>query len=503
MQIIHQAPLAALGLGAAFTVVWGVADPMAAFAEVRVIEADGYYIMGDGPEENAAVAKERARADARRAASEQAGLYVAGMTEVKKGKLTRDEIRTISAAVMEVKEDNVTPEVLGGTVIKYHCHMKAVVDTGSITDQLRQDRANLDAAVQRNMELEKEVERVNAEMAALKQQYAKAGTAEEKERIQQETRVNEAEFESNQWVLKGLEQAKNGDREGALRSYRKAVELNPRNIAAYNAMGGVYNDLGEHSKAIECYQTILQSIDSSHVPSYNNIGVAYCDMGDYRQAISWIEKAISMDWSELGWDRKAQAYVNLGKSYQGVKDYPAALEQFRKAMEISPNNVIAYGGLGRCYYEMEEYRTAVKYLEKAISLHTKESVDYVNLGHSYNELEEYSKAKEAFLKALKLDNENADAYDGLGTAYRNMGEKERAIDCYTKVIEFTKDKEKLFYAYLFRCTCNVSLQRTREALRDANKALEVEWDDGGSGDYQETRNSLMSLRDNLQRKLEG
>ena len=51
-------------------------------------------VMGDWPEENAAVAKERARADARRAASEQVGLYVAGMTEVKKGKLTRDEIRT-------------------------------------------------------------------------------------------------------------------------------------------------------------------------------------------------------------------------------------------------------------------------------------------------------------------------------------------------------------------------------------------------------------------------
>ena len=61
MQIIHQAPLSALGLGAAFSVIWGVADPVAALAEVRVIEADGYYIMGEGPEENAAVAKERAQ----------------------------------------------------------------------------------------------------------------------------------------------------------------------------------------------------------------------------------------------------------------------------------------------------------------------------------------------------------------------------------------------------------------------------------------------------------
>ena len=168
MQIIHQAPLAALGLGAAFTVIWGVADPVAAFAEVRVIEADGYYIMGDGPEENAAVAKERARADARRAASEQAGLYVAGMTEVKKGKLTRDEIQTISAAVLEVREDNVTPEVLGGTVIQYHCRMKAVVDTGSITDQLRQDRQTFVEAVQRNKELEAENARIRNLEAAKK-----------------------------------------------------------------------------------------------------------------------------------------------------------------------------------------------------------------------------------------------------------------------------------------------------------------------------------------------
>lgn len=34
MQIIHQTPMAALGLGAAFTVLYGVADPVAAYAEV-------------------------------------------------------------------------------------------------------------------------------------------------------------------------------------------------------------------------------------------------------------------------------------------------------------------------------------------------------------------------------------------------------------------------------------------------------------------------------------
>ena len=34
MKTIHQIPFTALGIGAAFTVLWGVADPMAANAEL-------------------------------------------------------------------------------------------------------------------------------------------------------------------------------------------------------------------------------------------------------------------------------------------------------------------------------------------------------------------------------------------------------------------------------------------------------------------------------------
>ena len=41
MRTIQQLPFAVLGAGAAFTVLWGVADPMAAYAEVKVVEADG------------------------------------------------------------------------------------------------------------------------------------------------------------------------------------------------------------------------------------------------------------------------------------------------------------------------------------------------------------------------------------------------------------------------------------------------------------------------------
>ena len=81
------------------------------FAEVQTVEADGYYIMGDGLDENQAVAKERARANAKRVASEQAGLFIESISEVKGGKLSKDEIRTIASTVLQIKSDSVNLEV--------------------------------------------------------------------------------------------------------------------------------------------------------------------------------------------------------------------------------------------------------------------------------------------------------------------------------------------------------------------------------------------------------
>ena len=47
-----------------------------ASAEIKTITADGYYTIGDGSEESVPVAKQCARADAKRVASERACVYV-------------------------------------------------------------------------------------------------------------------------------------------------------------------------------------------------------------------------------------------------------------------------------------------------------------------------------------------------------------------------------------------------------------------------------------------
>ena len=73
MKTIHQIPFAALGMGAAFTVLWGVADPVAAFAEVRTYTGVGKCAMGDLVSPEQATCKGIGRLSAGRGAQPKEG----------------------------------------------------------------------------------------------------------------------------------------------------------------------------------------------------------------------------------------------------------------------------------------------------------------------------------------------------------------------------------------------------------------------------------------------
>ena len=123
-------------------------------AEKRTVEADGEYVIGYAFEESFAVASERARADALRNASEQAGVFVEGISEVENLILTRDQVRTISSNVLQVLGEPTFKIVpIDDKAISFKCYVVVVVDDDNISEQLMKDRGDLIEATRRNRDL--------------------------------------------------------------------------------------------------------------------------------------------------------------------------------------------------------------------------------------------------------------------------------------------------------------------------------------------------------------
>ena len=122
-------------------------------AAPEIIKVDGVYMMGDNDAPK--FARDAARAEAMRAATERAGIYIESTSEVQGYALTRDEIRTVAAAVLRVLREEATPELVGDAW-RYRVHLVCSVDTEGIDlKELASSKAELARLTQERDELKR------------------------------------------------------------------------------------------------------------------------------------------------------------------------------------------------------------------------------------------------------------------------------------------------------------------------------------------------------------
>lgn len=331
-----------------------------ACAEVVTVEADGYYTVGDGPDENISVAKERARAEAKRNASERACVYVESISEVKDGELTRDEIQTISAAVLQVCNEIITPEILSDSVIQFHCHITAQVETADVLTQVNQDKDKLIEATQRNKELEEENARIKAELAELKARY-KTANAVERKQIDAEVRRNEEQFTAAQWNDKGYAFNNKKEFHAAIECFNKAIELEPNYAKAWNNLGYAYEHLGDTDRAIECFNKAL-GFNPNYAAPWNNLGYIHNKFNEHEQAAECYLRAIEIN------PKYILAHNNLAFAYNKLGEYDKAIECCLKAIELDSKYAKAWNNLGFAYFKQKRWREAADAFGKAAEL---------------------------------------------------------------------------------------------------------------------------------------
>ena len=94
-----------------------------------------------------------------------------------------------------------------------------------------------------------------------------------------------------------------------------------------------------------------------------------------------------------------------------------AMNNFRRVLELTPDDPAANYNLGICYYTLKQYERSVPALRNAIRSKPDFVDAYVYLGNSLDYLDHYAEAVAAYKKAIEYDPRNAEAYSDLGIAY--------------------------------------------------------------------------------------
>ncbi len=189
-----------------------------------------------------------------------------------------------------------------------------------------------------------------------------------------------AGFDAVSLNISGDKHYEQGDIQGAMTEYRKALELDPVNVNVLNSLGVCYGILGAYEKALDLFHS-AHAADPNEVMALYNMGLA-----------------------------------NL---LQGDRD--AALGHFLAASEKSPRFEVNFQ-IGRVYLEKNDPAAARPYLERAVGLNAENAAAQRYYGNCCMQLGMVDPAISAFKRAVKRNPNDAESLSALGQLFDEKGE---------------------------------------------------------------------------------
>ena len=135
-----------------------------------------------------------------------------------------------------------------------------------------------------------------------------------------------------------------GDAERALESFEKAVRLNSTDPALLNNLGQIHRAQGRASEAEICFRKALD-LKADYAEAGANLGTLLHTSGRMEQS--------------------AQNYLRLGLALEMTGQLGEAVQIYRQALTLEPENPEAHHGLGRTLERLGRLEDALRSFERA------------------------------------------------------------------------------------------------------------------------------------------
>ncbi|MCX7642070.1 MAG: tetratricopeptide repeat protein [Elusimicrobiales bacterium] len=241
--------------------------------------------------------------------------------------------------------------------------------------------------------------------------------------------------DADNWVLYAAVKAQEGDINEAKRAYKKAIEIDPKNIEAYYQLAllntnNIQESLFYFNKILEIDNTLAADV-------YYNIAVLYSLKKNTKKVVEYINKAIKIDSSSI----KPYYFMALYWEENGYID--KALSEYLKILAIEPYNREIILRVSEIYISKGNIDEAEKYLRFLIENNKdKKALFWLAL------IEEN---KKNYLNASKYLSQIEDWEDSIEHVIRMsyyeimMGNTKKAVDILEKAAKKWPDNHDIAY----------------------------------------------------------
>jgi tetratricopeptide (TPR) repeat protein len=281
-----------------------------------------------------------------------------------------------------------------------------------------------------------------------------------------------------------------GDFAVAIRKYESLVEAAPRLAPAYNNLGALYVRQREFKRAAIVLQRALQ-IDRNMTSASTLLGISFYELGDYSAARARLETALrnnpkddnaefflANDLIKLGDLNSAAAHLQqlanrqpknqeiwylLGKVHMKLSEQALA-----KLNEIDPDSVWAYQVSGEIMESMKNYDGALIQYRKAVELAPNQPGIHYLLGNAYWSLASWNDAIREFQAEIATDPSNCTAQWKIGNAMLEQRlDPESSLANIDKALSLCPG---LVQAKVDRARALIRMDRNEEAVTDLRVA---------------------------------
>lgn len=257
------------------------------------------------------------------------------------------------------------------------------------------------------------------------------------------------------WQNLGALAEEGGDLDTALQRYRAGLRASPDDGALRAAEIGILRQKGQYVVAVRQAKAAIQA-DSNNVGAYNQLGLVYLETGQVELAQFIYQRAMQI---VVQAKSDPQMYANLGRVFFAQDQIRAAEEQFKKALELDPNLVLARLYIADMAIDNRDFDTVVSTLEPTLAIAGDNPSVHLNLGIGYRGTGRLEEAKKSYEKALELKPSDPGPYLNLAvllgdhlkdydqalgmldTYERQGGQEAGTVDAWRK--DFAKQKKRL------------------------------------------------------------